>query len=599
MSSTMLTRKSNVFVLLAPSLLLIAVSARVQQPSTQQLELPKRLLLRAERSTLRKNDKTQLIVEFLDRNYKRVPNDRNRIIQFTTYDDRTLGGRGAISPEKITVEAGTSLSQKATFTATVPGKLRIKATSTSLASSSTLIVITQQQASFLSRLFDFTVHAEPDAVPEISGAEDETYYANGTSLARLEVSLASIDKDRDYNVEVRTDPQRNIRVGQPDTVEVHPGLVTIRLTEDERSKDIYVSSLKPGPVQVSARIRETGRESKRKTLEFSLPIAKRIYFKEGDNPEKRLLIGSHVRESVVMIGLKDESEAQIEETDQDHMIVVISPSHDPVYIEPQRLTLPRQSPSGQVSLRFDGVPENGEGYRLSARDEQGKLDYAELTIVPESLNLDLSDFGELNCNSERPLTIQLMNATGKTRYADWDRTITVEAQVGNVRLSDSDEWANSTKVPMPKGAPDARLQYRAPGSSGKDTISATSSGLTAPQKTITVILPLYTLVIFAGVGGMLGGLIRHVYKDRVRHILPKWTRGKLAVGLIGNALFSVVFGVVLFLAARQGLVKIIASLDTREAAFITGIVAGYGGILVLDRLLRLVFPEEKNLAAHG
>lgn len=106
------------------------------------------------------------------------------------------------------------------------------------------------------------------------------------------------------------------------------------------------------------------------------------------------------------------------------------------------------------------------------------------------------------------------------------------------------------------------------------------------------------IILVAGLGGALGGLARDVYRRQTHQILPHWAAGYIHLGLVGNVLFSFLFGYVLYQAAAFGFVALStqasALIGTRTAAFFFGVLGGIGGIAVLDRLLDRVFPGRKT-----
>jgi len=120
---------------------------------------------------------------------------------------------------------------------------------------------------------------------------------------------------------------------------------------------------------------------------------------------------------------------------------------------------------------------------------------------------------------------------------------------------------------------------------------------------------LVILLLLAAAGGVVGGLTRHVFRARSTPVLPKRIHGRLKLGFIGNPPFSCLFGSILFLATRFGIgmggklaLDNLSRPDTMAFAGFLGVLGGFGGILVLDRLLNRILPDRlphRARAAHG
>lgn len=111
------------------------------------------------------------------------------------------------------------------------------------------------------------------------------------------------------------------------------------------------------------------------------------------------------------------------------------------------------------------------------------------------------------------------------------------------------------------------------------------------------------LVVFSGLGGLLGALARQFYREGVKYILPRRMPddGRLALGLIGHALFGGFFGIVVFLALRLGLLGPLGLPDKLESvggmkavAFLFGVFGGFAGVVALAKLAGRWFPEGKQ-----
>lgn len=118
--------------------------------------------------------------------------------------------------------------------------------------------------------------------------------------------------------------------------------------------------------------------------------------------------------------------------------------------------------------------------------------------------------------------------------------------------------------------------------------------LSPGKASLQVAATLLALLFIASGGGFLGGLARHVYHVRSSDLLPKRVRGELRPGLVVNGLFGILFGVVFFLSIHLGILPawepaILSEIVTRETSafgFVLGVVGGFAGVLVLERLAR-------------
>ncbi len=117
--------------------------------------------------------------------------------------------------------------------------------------------------------------------------------------------------------------------------------------------------------------------------------------------------------------------------------------------------------------------------------------------------------------------------------------------------------------------------------------------LQSPLPVVSAVL----LVFLAGLGGTCGGLVRHVYKVGSPNLWPqRGTDGQLQPGLVLNTISGALFGVVLFQAFDFGLVQLGLATGRPESpgiAFFFGVLGGFGGVYVLERLVDgvLLFPK--------
>jgi hypothetical protein len=118
--------------------------------------------------------------------------------------------------------------------------------------------------------------------------------------------------------------------------------------------------------------------------------------------------------------------------------------------------------------------------------------------------------------------------------------------------------------------------------------------------TVKISVAAYVLILVACLGGVLGGLARHVYRVRTPVLWPARIDGRLDPGVVGNGLFGIVFGVMLFQAAQLGFLfaaRADGSFESRTLAFFLGVMGGVAGILVVERLIDKILPEAKSALA--
>ena len=128
---------------------------------------------------------------------------------------------------------------------------------------------------------------------------------------------------------------------------------------------------------------------------------------------------------------------------------------------------------------------------------------------------------------------------------------------------------------------------------GRDLqIVAEADALRPAQVSLKVMATEVALIALALLGGFCGGLARHVYVVRSPRILPSRMTDRLEPGLVGNALFSALSGLVLFKGIDLGIVHLVAGGDAaHESAalgFVLGVVGGYAGVLVFETIAKRV-----------
>ena len=223
------------------------------------------------------------------------------------------------------------------------------------------------------------------------------------------------------------------------------------------------------------------------------------------------------------------------------------------------------------------MPSTGQ-IVLLARDREGDLQPGQKTITLESLlkKIVVSGPKEVNRGGKVcELTLHFADKDNRHQKAEWDRWIELSSTAGHT---------DPQRVLIPKDKEHAEVSYHSPDSVGDVTITGESRGLDSGQWILHVVTAAYVLVLFAGLGGVLGGFVRLVHKGQVRHILPGRAHGRLELGLLGNTALSSVFGLVLFQAAKLGFLGVSevvpkagsVETGTRTFAFFFGVLGEIG-----------------------
>jgi hypothetical protein len=455
-------------------------------------QYPFRLRLRLERTALSAGETIGLFVELLDRGYNKIPNDRERVVWFDQPSGEGVTGSATVSPKKLTIPPGVSVSDRAVLRADSSGKLIVRVNSEGLASDQTyLLILTSKRSSVVSFLFP-TAYADSESLFEIEPREQQIP-ANNVSQAQFTIFLAG--GDLPAAVKVSSDPPCSMRAGGREGL----GAVLLRSNEAPASFDpVLVSSSRPGRITVTAEVLPSG-PTTTAFVDALPPRPSKILF---DVPD-----GSKIRrgeDSLFALKLVDCDDIDIQQLDHQRQI---------------RLT----SPTDRDRVRFDQT--------------QG-----EKTIV---------------LPSQPPVAQVLFTLTG-----------TPHAREIRLRAEDS-----------------------------------TRSDLQAGVKTLIFegdLPPLAQLLVIAALGGVAGGLIKDANKIRFRRFWPKFRRGQLDLGILGRLPCSLSLGLVLFAAARVGLMAWSALAtqadgspsQMRLMAMLFGVVGGFGGTAVLERLLNRVLPAE-------
>jgi hypothetical protein len=251
--------------------------------------------------------------------------------------------------------------------------------------------------------------------------------------------------------------------------------------------------------------------------------------------------------------------------------------------EPFHVSAP--SDPGAVVIRARGLPE-------------GHVDQAQVEFVPpEPARVGLEpQVGKVTAHQQIvPLEVQLLDRDGLPLQAlDGPRVIDLESDSGAERFEPRRITLSPTKL---RG--DARLHLPRMRLGGTLKVFARSDNVAHGEAHLDVMAAAWALLLFAALGGFLGGLARHVYRVKTPHIWPRRTRGRLAPGLLVNALFSTLSGVVLFQAIELGIFHSVDQLGhghgSATLGFVLGVVGGFAGVVVFEALTDRLLPGKTQM----
>lgn len=557
---------------------------------------PERLRLRAETSTVPEGDSARLTVELLDARYQPVHNDRQRTVTLRQQPAAENGnGRIRLDPTQITLPAGAS-SASATFEGARSGRVLVEVTSPGLSPAQVLVSVRPPGAaswlSLLSSLVAAPAYADPPATLEIFPGEVTPRPANGFTPARLNLL---VDPAPSEGEEVR------IRVAASGDAwivyrgEKRRGHVVVLESGAMQSDTLEVVSTTPETVRVTASVfpRGPGDEVE---IPFVQPVPDEIAF--ASEPEE---LWEGAAETQVELELRDQDEAPLESLAYEYPITLSASDPDAVRIQPASLVLGPERARGWARLEMRRFPGN-RNIQISARHQVGTGDLT-LRAGEKSLQVrsPVSALAVVAPNrvqgGDREVLLLELRSGEEPAEAGLPRQ--VEVMVNRGRIESAQGAVKQASFTIPKGQSNAQVTYHPPTWGGEESVRATSQGLVASQ-TLQVATATAALLLLTAVGGVLGGVTRDLYKEGVGRILPRWIRGRLDPGLLLDAAMSAIFGIVLYYALTLGLLQGLGSflpqdlrLDAPALAFVLGVLGGFGGVMVLERLLARIFPRDQ------
>jgi hypothetical protein len=554
---------------------------------------PQRLRVRVENQQLKSGETTKVIVEFLDRDYGQVANDATRTIELGHAATRSRNiGSGKFNQPSILVKPGET-SGEAWFTSTQPGRLLLTANSEGLEAGQALVLITSAtSASLLSRfvsLFETTAHAQDDLGFEISHRK-LTATAGGQHRATFNVSFLESPKPGTV-VRITTNLTngeilyKNQRVGST--------IADIPLDEGQAiSGDISIRSRQPGTFDITASVRPDGPVDQAQ-VEFTPPRPEKIIF-----DAEPTTIGTEECKVPLTVRLADEGGFPIEPVGPTTIHFNRATESDQIIFEPESVVVAPGRASAQVVFRLRELPLGNEIKLLATTDQGISAGQKSLVIKSEIEKVMISGPPQVHRGGgETEYTVYLADKDGKQRAADWNRQIDLNVNGGSL---------STAQVVIPKGARKAVVKYSSAADVGKYVLTASSGGIGDASYTIGVISQNYWLVLFALLGGLIGGVARQLHKHKnFGRIRPRWTGKHWDLGFSGRIAGSLVSALFLYWTFKLGISQALGSpalpaaldLGTRTVAFFLGGIGGFAGTVVLDNLTKWFMPGQKPRTA--
>jgi hypothetical protein len=439
-----------------------------------------------------------------------------------------------------------------------------------------------RQSSWLSSLFETVAYAEEGI--EILPKELLPVTANNTSPALFFVSLADSPTEA-VTVRVLTKPAAKVVYQNKETY----AFVDIPLDKQKAVSDqIGVIFGAAQLVSIEAWVLPKGTRDSTK-VQFVSPRPRRILF-EADPPS----ISSYQRNVPISVQLGDGDGLPVQPDREQQINLTSASDSEFITFEPSAVTVTPDQATAQAMMRLKDLPEGNELKILAI--SAGLLPGEKKILIESPIEqLLLSGPTEIDRNGEETqFTIRLADKNGKARKADWNRKIDLSVDGGTLATN---------YVVIPKGEESATVKYSSPSAVGRYTLTAYSSGISEGKQSITIVTPMFWLFIAALLGGAIGGVVRHMSSDfKLTKVKPTYQNGNLELGLLGHIGSSLVCGLVFFLVFKFGLSKAFgpavlpASFEfgTRSVALLFGVIGGFAGTVVLDKLVVYFLPSKPS-----
>jgi hypothetical protein len=531
---------------------------------------PMRLGVKAAQTTLAIGAQGRFWITFLDRKYQTTASDTKRVIELKL-DISTSTGSIEIPPS---VEAFPGQKEvPVVFTAQKPGRILIRASSKGLDSGSVLFTVTAAKKSAVS----FLPTAWAQDAPQVGFfALADQVPANGTSVARFQVTLDPSSATQ-TEVQINADPPCTLLYAGANRRHSNHSITIVIPPQEQTSLELQARTSQPGNVPISAKILPQGPPSET-MLTFVKPQAASLAFEELP----------------LSIPLSGGVRLRIHVADQDAIFVkplsgswnvTAKPAGnaDMIQLDPDQVVLSGAVPMREVTLKVTGMPLSEE-LLIYASTENGALRTAEKKLGFESHVGNLRVLVPREVNAGAPVDVKaLFLLKGQEREAatEFPR---------RVRFFSDDGSFDPMELTVERGATYASSKFvgRKPGHA-KLYISTFGVDSKADDPVIVlIVMALSQLVPIAFASGMIGGLARFFYyHEQLWNVWPQKTSNGWNPGVVGNAVFCGVFGVVLLLMAQAGLVQSLLNVElvySSSGAFLLGITGGFIGVVLLEVL---------------
>jgi hypothetical protein len=369
--------------------------------------------------------------------------------------------------------------------------------------------------------------------------------------------------------------------------------------QQQESLEVQVRTAQPGGVRVSARALPQGQLSE-KRFTFKAPEPATVVFEEL--PLSIPVSG----EALLRIYVGDQDTIFLRPASKSWVVFAkASNNADAIELKPERVVLSGQTPIGEVFMKVTGMPLNEE-LLVRASVEDGSLRTAEKKLNVDSHVARLNVLMPLEVNvgaSTRVKAQFLLKGQDREAATEFQRKVNFSSDSGNFEPEE---------VLVGTGGTSASSMFVSH-QPGQANLHISTPGVDILEVTVLVMVALGQLALMAFGAGTIDGLVRSFYyREESPYIWPHKTSRGWHPGVAGNAAFSGVFGVIMLLMTRYGLVHplldpqhlrafSVALVHTTSGAFLLGIAGGFAGVGVLELLAKrlgladaLVLREKRN-----